>query len=161
MSGSLVVPGANGARRHRFGIIIRAPKMEDVDAVAEMRNAWYAKIGKPVVPTPPQAQWMVAEWALTGKVVAAMAVIPPELLEGRAFITEIYCAEGREGKFGIRAFAEKLDELPARKATSVPAENEAMQNLLKSAGYRVTELTFEKDQTCPEPSPPSLEASSA
>lgn len=158
-------PGANGAVRHRYGIIIRAPAKAtletDLAAVAELRGAWYAKSGKPVVPTPPQAQWFVAEWALTGKVVAAMAVIAPELLDGRAFITEIYCAEGREGKLGIRAFVEKLDELPAVKATSVPVENEAMQNVLKSAGYRVTELTFEKDQICPEPSRLSLGESSA
>jgi hypothetical protein len=152
---------ANGVKKNRHGIIVRGGEVRDAPAIVALRADWYEKAGIPIIPIPPQAVWMVAEWALDGKVVACMAVIAPELGLGVTYIPEMFCDPSRQGKLGLKAFLEKLHDLPGKKATSVPIRNTALLDILHGAGYRDVEIVLEEGLDCQQPLPdPSSEASS-
>lgn len=150
--------------RVRFGIVVRKAEFLDAPAIAAMRKEWYDENGMPIVAVPEVATWFIGETALVPqRVIACMAVIPGELNpNGDTFVTDLYCEKGtREGKLGIKAFLEKLDELPGRKLASAPINNLGIQKVFESAGYRAIEVVLAKGEPCPAQLDPSSAASLA
>lgn len=147
--------------KQKFGIMVREATERDAPAIDKMRSEWYAKHGAPISPVPPMSVWMVGEYVLTGTVVAVMAITPPQFFatpespEGTTYLSDLYCVDSREGKLGIRAIFERLDELEGRKITAVPVANEAMEKILQNIGYTVAEKVFTKGgASCQLPSSP-------